>query len=59
MLSNNVMFIKTVLIWKRDRVNLDEGKGLRNLDIWEGQEVLGDVNNQLVHESRSNVVTIQ
>jgi len=28
------------------------------LDVGQGHEVLGDVNNKLVHESRSNVITI-
>lgn len=31
---------------------------MTNLDIWQGHEVLGDVNNKLVHESRSNVESI-
>lgn len=29
-----------------------------NLDVWQGHEILGNVNNKLVHESRSNVESI-
>lgn len=28
---------------------------MTNLDVWQGHEVLGNVNNKLVHESWSNV----
>lgn len=29
-----------------------------NLDVWEVHEVFGNVNNKLIHESRSNVISI-
>lgn len=32
---------------------------LTDLDVGQCQEVLGDVNNKFVHESRSNVETVQ
>jgi len=28
------------------------------LDVWQGHEILGDVNNKLVHKSRSYVQTV-
>ena len=31
---------------------------MRYLDVRQGHEVLGDVNNKLVHECRSNIETI-